>query len=425
MQPPITLLLAGGMRWGGLPLLLAAQLALPAQPPAAAKKIGYIEFFGYQGLDLPAIRRALPFREGDTSRPRLRDDTLSAVEHSTGRKATDVFIACCTGRGELTIFIGLPGASSRPLTFEPVPQGAASLPAELAGLYKRMFQAEEGATLRSLAEEDRPVGYRLLEEPVAHAAELSFRAYALGHEQEIIRVLTGSGDADQRAIAADALGFSARNSQQLSALVRAARDPDEVVRNNVTRALFEILRADSSAASQIPPDSFIDMLRSDTWTDRNKGSMVLVKLTQSRDPVMLRRIQSEAGGALLEMAGWREFGRSMPARLILARIDGKGEFRAYLGLVPGWVWGAAAMAVFVSGLLAFAFGRFRSKLAKGAISLLAPAVVSVVLYWVLLRAARSLDVSDSLAIAFLLPCYLAAAAAAATAIFARTRRATA
>jgi HEAT repeats len=403
--------------------LLATQLVLLAQPSPAPKKIGYIEFFGYKGLDLPAIRKALPFREGDTARPTLKDEAESAVEHVIGRKATDIFIACCTGRGEQTVFIGLPGASSRPLAFEPAPQGAVSFPGELASLYRKMSQAEKDATFRSLAEEDNPGGYRLLKEPVAHAAELSFRAYALGHEEESIQVLTSSADADQRAMAAEALGFSARTSQQMAALVSAARDPDEAVRNNVTRALFEILRGDPSAASQIPPDNFIDMLRSGTWTDRNKGSMLLMFVTQSRDPILLRRIQSEAGDALLEMSRWREAGRAMPACMILARIQGKSDFRAYLDMVPGSAWGSAALAIFVSGLLAFAFAGFPSKLVKGAIALLAPALVSPVLYWVLVRVARSVDVSDDTARVFLLPWYLAAAAASAIVIFTLTRRA--
>jgi hypothetical protein len=252
------------------------------------------EAHSYKGLDLPTIRTAIPFREGDLSRPRLEDEARSAVHRVTGRNATDVFVACCTGRGELTIFIGLPGDSFRPLTFDAAPQGAISLPPELINLYKRMSQAENDATLKSVAKEDKPVGYRLLKEPVARAAELSFRAYALGHEEEVIRVLTTSGDADQRAMAADALGFSARNSQQMKALVRAARDTDGVVRNNVTRALSEILRRDPTTASRIPLASFIDVLLSGTWTDRNKVSLVLVSLTQSRDSVLLHRIQSEA-----------------------------------------------------------------------------------------------------------------------------------
>ena len=352
MQPSTSKLVAGGIRWGALPLLVATQLILLAQLSPAPRKIGYIEFFGYRGLDLLAIRKLLPFREGDTSGSMLKDETRSAVERVTGRKATDVYVVCCTGRGELSIFIGLPGASSRPFTFEPAAHGAVSLPAELTRLYEAMDRAETEAARRSLAEEDRPVGYRLSKEPVARAAEIPFRAYGLGHEEEIVNVLRSSGDDRQRAIAADALGFGARTPRQVAALVRPARDPDEVVRNNATRALMEILRGDSATASQISPDNFIDMIRSGTWTDRNKGSAVLSLLTQSPDPVLLRRIQSEAGDALLEMARWREFGRAQAARLILARIEGKSDSRAYLDMVPGSVWGSAALAVFVSGSLA-------------------------------------------------------------------------
>src|ERR1700733_3778286 len=387
MQASESKLVAGGTRWGALPLLLATQMVLLAQPSPAPRKIGYIEFFGYKGLDLLAIRKALPFGEGEPSRQTLKDEAQSAVERVTGRKAPDVASMCCTGGGELAIFIGLPGASSRPLVFEPTPQGAVSLPTELADLYKKMSQGERDATLRSLDEEDTPAGYRLLKEPVAHAAELSFRDHALGHEEEILNVLALSGDARQRAIAADALGFSARTSQQMAALSRAARDPDEGVRNNVTRALVEILRADPTAASQIPPDSFIDMLRSGIWTDRNKGSALLSLLTQSRDAILLRRIQSEAGDALLEMARWRTFGWALAARQIRARIDGKSDsiLSAMMDGAPLSLWPGAALAAFVSGLLAFALGRFPSKWANWAIALLAPALISPVLYWVPLR----------------------------------------
>ncbi len=426
MRPSKSKLVAGGTRWGALSLVLATQLVLLAQPSPAPRKIGYIEFFGYKGLDLLAIRKALPFREGDTSQPTLKDEARSAVERVTGRTATDVVSMCCTGGGELAIFIGLPGASSRPLMFEPTPQGAVSLPTELADLYRKMSQAETDATLRSLAEEDKPVGHRLLKEPLARAAEFSFRAYALGHEEEILNVLALSGDARQRAIAVDALGFSARTSRQIPALVRAARDPEEEVRNNATRALYEIVQRDPAAASQISPDNFIDMLRSGTWTDRNKGSRLLSLLTQSRDPVLLRRIQSEAGDALLEMARWRTFGWALPARQIRARIEGKSDsfLSAMMDSAPLSLWPGAALAAFVSGLLAFALGRFPSKWANWAIAVLAPALISPVLYWVPLRFAAPSDLSPGVLAPFFIPTwYLAAAAAAATVILAMTRRA--
>jgi hypothetical protein len=297
---------------------------------------------------------------------------------------------------------------------------------ELTKLYEAMNRAENEAIHRSLSEEDGTVGYRLLKEPAARAAELAFRAYSPEHEEEILKVLTLSADPRQRDMAADALGFSAGTSRQIPALVRAARDPDDEVRNNATRALVEIVSGEPAVASQIPPDNFIDLLRSGTWTDRNKGSRLLASLTQSRDPVLLRRIQSEAGDALLEMARWRTFGWALPARQIRARIDGKSDsfLSAMMDGAPLSLWPGAALAAFVSGLLAFALGRFPSKWANGAIALLAPALISPVLYWVPLRFAAPSDLSPSfLAFYFIPTWFLAAAAAAATVIFAMTRTA--
>jgi hypothetical protein len=308
------------MRWATLPLLLITPLGLFAQG-----RIAFIKFFGYQGIDLQAIRQALPFREGDALRPEeIADKARSTVQRITGRSATDINAVCCVGRGNSTIFIGLPGASSHSLPFDPAPQGVMNPPAELSKLSERLQRAETEA-LRSSPIEDGAVGYRLLKEPTARAAEIALHEYAVVHEEEILSVLTESGDAAQRAMAAEALGFGGRTPRQLVALARAVRDPDALVRNNATRAIVEIVRADPSSASQIPPDNFIQMLRSGTWTDRNKGSAVLMYLTQSRDPVLLRRIQSEAGDALLEMAAWHPLGQAMPALMILARMAGRSD----------------------------------------------------------------------------------------------------
>ena len=410
-----------------MPLLLAASLSSLAQEPVQAqRKIGFIEFFGYRGLDVSAIRRALPFHEGEPLRPEMADQVRSTVERLTGRKATDVASLCCAAGGDQAIFIGLPGASSRPFTFEPAPQGASSLPAELTKLYGAMDRAEIEAVQKSLGEEDGTVGYRLSKDPAARAAELSFRASTLEHEEEILNVLTSSADARQRAMAADALGFSTRTGSQIAALVHAARDPDDEVRNNATRALMEIVSGDPTAASQIPPDNFIDLLRSGIWTDRNKGSRLLAALTQSRDPVLLRRINSEARDALLEMARWRTFGWAVPARQILARIDGKSDsfLSAMMESAPLPLWPGAALAAFVAGLLAFALARVPSKPAKWAIALLAPVLIAPVLYWVAARFGPSSDLPPAALASIFMPAwYLAAAVAAAAVILTRPRRA--
>jgi hypothetical protein len=185
-----------------------------------------------------------------------------------------------------------------------------------------MNQAEMKAGQNGNSAEDGSPGYRLMKEAGAHAAEVAVRTYVLLHEDEIIRVLESSGKPDQRAMAADALGYGARNTRQMAALVRAARDPDSEVRNNSTRALGEILRADPSAAAEVPPDTFIDMVRSGTWSDRNKGCITLWPLTQSRDPQLLAHVRSEAEDALWEIARWHNNGWAFCARVTLGRTAG-------------------------------------------------------------------------------------------------------
>jgi len=307
---------------GRTPLLT---LAL-ATSLVARGRIAYIEFFGYEGLDVDAVRQALPFREGDEASPDRKEQARTAVRRVTGREATDVQGVCCTGDADWAVFIGLPGTSSRVPAYNPAPRGDVTPPPALTALYHRLEQAEEAAVRKGLAQEDGAPGYRLVKEPGARAAELALREYALHHEDEIVRVLASSGRADERAMAADTLGYGARTPRQRAALVRAARDPHSDVRNNAVRALGEILRADPSGAAAIPPGPIIDLVRSGTWTDRNKGSMVLWPLTQSRDPRLLARLKSEAGRALLEVARWRG-GWGIGARVILARIAGIPEER--------------------------------------------------------------------------------------------------
>jgi hypothetical protein len=49
--------------------------------------------------------------------------------------------------------------------------------------------------------------------------------------------------------------------------------------------MWVLARANDTMARQIPPDVFIEMLNSGIWTDRNKGTIVLERLTANRNPV--------------------------------------------------------------------------------------------------------------------------------------------
>ena len=103
----------------GLWLLLANVVG------AQERRIGRVSFFGQDGFDTDAIRKALPFREGDLVRlggsaadaasregrweQRIRD----AVTRVIAREPTAVNGVCCDERGGLLVYIGLPGASVR------------------------------------------------------------------------------------------------------------------------------------------------------------------------------------------------------------------------------------------------------------------------------------------------------------------------
>jgi hypothetical protein len=122
-----------------------------------------------------------------------------------------------------------------------------------------------------------------------------------------------------------AVGYAQRSTRQIAALVRASRDSDPGVRDESTRAIGVLLRADATLAAQIPVADFIEMAASGNWMDRNKAAMVLDELTHSRNPQLLTQIQSQAWEPLLEMARWRDTGHAVSPRLVLGRVRGIPE----------------------------------------------------------------------------------------------------
>jgi len=143
----------------------------------------------------------------------------------------------------------------------------------------------------------------------------------------LLQVLGSSSAVEHRRVASDALGYARQSPEQMQALVRAARDPDDEVRNNATRALGVLVRSNAALGAAIPPETFIEMLNSGTWTDRNKGAALLAQLTAGRDAVLLGKIRSMALDSLIEMASWRRMAHAYMARLVLGRVAGMPEDR--------------------------------------------------------------------------------------------------
>lgn len=307
---------------------IAALLLLASATLAWARdRVSDIEFYGYKGMDVDAVRQALPIHEGDVYSADTDQKVRKAVKRITGREATYVGATCCDMQGDNVLFIGLAGESTRTFTYNPEPRGMLRLSKKIMELDRQLQSAVDAAVRKGGegAREDDSNGYALFADPTAHALQLAIREYAVEHTEELLRALKSSSDSEQRAIAANALGYARQSPEQVAALVWASRDSEQSVRNNAIRALAVLASSSVTAAHAIPADPFIAMIHSGVWTDRNKASMLLSALTSTRDPKLLEQLREQALDALLEMAGWRDIGHAFFARMVLARIAGISE----------------------------------------------------------------------------------------------------
>jgi len=296
------------------------------------KRLGEIEFFGYKGLEVAAVQAALPFHEGDVFPPPkakssdgLKRQVSENVRQVVGREPTDISFVCCDAKDAWTVYIGLRGESYQALAFNPAPAGNVGFPKTAMKLQQEMDDAWMGAVMNRRATEDDSQGYTLTDDPKARKAELALRDYALHNETLILQVLASSSDAAHRATAAQMLGYGRQSDEQIDALVRASLDPADDVRNNAVRALWVLAGAKPNLAQRIPPEPFVRLLRSGTWSDHNKASLLFLALTKRREPQLLAQLRGEALDSLIEMARWRNVGHAAAALSILGRIAGMAE----------------------------------------------------------------------------------------------------
>jgi hypothetical protein len=289
--------------------------------------IGKVEYFGYQGLNLPRIQAAIPLHSGRSfTIEQMKDalaNTASVIQRLTGHPPTDEEPVCCDARGRWFVYVGLPGKSSRQVVYNATPPGKAKLPANIVALYDQSMDALLHA-VRTGAKEDDSKGYFLSLDPGLRKKQMAIRSYAAGNASLILRVLKTSAITHQREAAATVLGYADPSPEQLAALARASRDPDEGVRNNAVRALAVLARSSPKTASQIPAQGFIDLIGSGSWTDRNKACALMETLTRTRDPKLLSTLRRQALTPLIEMAHW-DPGHAGAAEMILGRIAGIPE----------------------------------------------------------------------------------------------------
>jgi hypothetical protein len=249
-----------------------------------------------------------------------------AIKLATGRAATDVSYVSPGGEKWL-VYVGVAGKSVKPLRYNPVPRGDPKMPEEAVRIYRETHEAFMNAIRRGATGEDDSRGFALSkEDEELRTKQLAMHEYAKRNEGPITAVLRGSGNAEQRAMAAELLGYTDRSPRQIAELVRAARDADDGVRNNATRALIVLARSDAKTAAMIPAADFVDMLNSGEWTDRNKAGGLLAELTRTRDRRVLAALKSRALVSLIDMARWAT-DHAESARWMLGRIAGIQEER--------------------------------------------------------------------------------------------------
>jgi hypothetical protein len=307
--------------------LLFAHPACPQSPDMEHHPfaIGEINYFGYGDLPLQMIRAAVPWHTGDTltlatfSRKPVED----AIQSAIGKPPTDVNVTCCDPSGHLELYIGLPGSTSHTVPTSPAPSANTHLDPRAMALYEQGEPLLMQAVARGAAGEDDSQGYMLSNDPALKAVNLAMRSYAIGRESELKKVLQTAKDPKDRRAAAALLGYVRSSNTQAEALSQAINDPDDEVRNNAVRALYVLSAATATDRPKIDVEPLIHLLYSGSWTDRNKASLLLLRMTDARNPEVLDSLRKEALAPLIEGGSWVDVpGHSTPFLLILGRIGG-------------------------------------------------------------------------------------------------------
>ncbi len=321
-------------------LILGALLIFNGFGQEQVKIIGEIEFFGYSGVDVQKLKAALPVKEGQQFRieregelTKILTDVRDTVQKIAGRSASDVAPVCCNTRGDWMLYIGLSGKAA---SYRPAPRGSVRLPADFIKMYRRFTDALQQAITRGNAAEDDSKGYSMFVDPSVRKIQFEMRECALRREDLLRDALENSSDVRHRIAAAEILPYAEQTKQQIRALADAARDADGTVRNNATRALGLLVRANPKLADEISPDFFIDLLMSGEWTDVNKAGLLLKAMVSAGNERTLQSLRrKDVRERLIEMARWRTKGYGEVGQYLLGGSAGIPEERVRMLLDSG------------------------------------------------------------------------------------------
>lgn len=300
-------------------------------PPSASTSgqlppIGIIDFYGLRGIPEQRVRQALQIKEGDAL-PESTKEVQSRLETLTNVEQARLNATCCEA-GKFILYVGIREKGSPILRFRTAPKGVVRLPENIAQVGKEYQKAWEEAVLKGDAGEDDSQGHALSSNPNLRAIQERYITFAAQDLGRLRAVLRESSDAGHRALAAQIIAYHANKRDIVKDLVYGMNDPDEGVRNDSMRALEVLAVFAKNSPKQrikIPVEPFIDMLNSIEWTDRNKSSIALYRLTEKRNPVILSSLRKHALLSLVEMARWKASGHAMPSFTLLGRIGNFSE----------------------------------------------------------------------------------------------------
>ena len=290
-------------------------------PPAINRgpTIGVIDFYGLRKVSEADVRRKLGAREGDLLPP-SKGDVEERLDELSGVVESHLEAVCCQN-GKVTLYVGIEERGAPHFDLHDPPDGDAVLPGEVSSAYRNFLKAYDNATRQGYTKEDLTQGRARSEDMATRAIQDMFPAMVQDHMNEIRAVLRGSGDEEQRAMAAYVIGYAPDKPSVVNDLQYALRDYDPGVRLNAGRSLV----AFAIAGVKVEATWFIEMLNSLSWTDRTRSLAALELLTDARDKAVFDQMRTRALQSLVEMARWKTLKDALPAYILLGRMAGIPE----------------------------------------------------------------------------------------------------
>jgi hypothetical protein len=304
-----------------------------AGSPAGAQlpRVGIIDLYGLHKTTPQQVRDALGIAVGDSLTAITLLQVPAKLAALPGVASASIDPVCCED-GKTMLYVGVAEDSVPGLELHAPPNGAARLTEDVMAAGTALAEAQRRAIMRGFVKEDVSQGHSLMADSAARMIQLQLVGLAARHLDTLRKVLRTSSDADHRAFAAEVLAYNANKQAIVGDLVYAMRDPDRDVRNSATRALWVIATYSQQHPElkiNVPYEPFIDLLNSLAWTDRNKSSLALMQLTESRNPALLAALKARAFDSLVDIAQWTNPGHSMAGAVMLGRIAGIPDSEIY------------------------------------------------------------------------------------------------